>query len=212
MKIALIGASGFIGSGLRTEALSRGHQVTALVSNPAKLEAAPGLTAKAVDVNDTAALAAALAGHDVVISAFSGHAQAEVREAYGRGIRSIIAAAKQAAVPRLLVVGGAGSLEVAPGKQVLDSPDFPAAYRGSAEGARDALNWLRDEPTLDWTMLSPSAVIFPGERTGRFRLDGDQLLVGADGKSQISVADYAIAMLDEAEQGAHRRRRFTVGY
>lgn len=212
MKIALIGASGFIGSGLRTEALSRGHQVTALVSNPAKLEPAPGLTAKAVDVNDTAALAASLAGHDVVISAFSGHAQAEVREAYGRGIRSIIAAAKQAAVPRLLVVGGAGSLEVAPGKQVIDSPEFPADWKGSAEGARDALHWLRDEPALDWTMLCPSAMISPGERTGRFRLGGDQLLVGANGKSEISVADYAVAMLDEAEQGAHHRRRFTVGY
>lgn len=212
MKIALIGASGFIGSGLRAEALSRGHQVTALVSNPAKLEAAPGLTAKAVDVIDTAALADAMAGHDVVISAFSGHAQADVREAYGRGIRSIIAAAKQAAVPRLLVVGGAGSLEVAPGKQVVDSPDFPAEWKGSAEGARDALNWLRDEPTLDWTMLSPSAMIFPGERTAKFRLGGNQLLVGANGKSEISVADYAVAMLDEAEQGAHRRQRFTVGY
>lgn len=212
MKIALIGASGFIGSGLREEALARGHQVTALVSNPAKLPAAPGLTAQAVDVNDTAALAALLAGHDLVISAFSGHAQTDVREAYGRGVRSVIAAAKQAAVPRLLVVGGAGSLEVAPGVQVLDTPDFPAAYRGTAEGARDALLWLRSEPTLDWTMLSPSAVIFPGERTGQFRLGGDQLLIGADGQSRISVADFAIAMLDEAERGLHRRQRFTVGY
>ena len=212
MKIALIGASGFIGSALRAEALQRGHQVTALVSNPARLEPAGGLTVQAVDVNQTSALAALLAGHDVVISAFSGHAQSEVREAYGRGIRSIIAAAKQAGVPRLLVVGGAGSLEVAPGKQVVDSPDFPAQWKGSAEGARDALNWLREEPELDWTMLSPSALIFPGERTGQFRLGGDQLLVGADGQSRISVADYAVAMLDEAEKGAHRRRRFTVGY
>ena len=212
MKIALIGASGFIGSGLREEALSRGHQVTALVSNPAKLAPAPNLSAKAVDVNDTAALATALAGHDVVISAFSGHAQSDVREAYGRGVRSIIAAAKQAAVPRLLVVGGAGSLEVAPGKQLVDSPEFPAQYKGTAEGARDALNWLRDEPTLDWTMLSPSMMIQPGPRTGQFRLGGNQLLFSAEGKSEISVADYAVAMLDEAERGAHRRQRFTVGY
>jgi uncharacterized protein len=212
MKIALIGASGFIGSALRHEALARGHQVTALVSNPGKLEAAPGLTVQAVDVNVTAALARPLAGHDIVISAFSGHAQADVREAYGRGIRSIIAAAKQSAVPRLLVVGGAGSLEAAPGKQLLDSPDFPAAYRASAEGARDALNWLRAEPTLDWTMLSPSAVIFAGERTGSFRLGGDQLLMGADGQSRISLGDYAMAMLDEAERPAHRHQRFTVGY
>jgi putative NADH-flavin reductase len=211
MKIALIGASGFIGSGLREEALARGHQVTALVSNPAKLAAAPGLAAQAFDVNDSAALAAALAGHDLVISAFSGHAQADVREAYGRGIRSIIAAAKQAGL-RLLVVGGAGSLEVAPGKQLVDSPEFPAMWKGSAEGARDALNWLRAETTLDWTLLSPSAKIFPGERTGRARLGGDQLLVGPNGQSEVSLGDYAAAMLDEAEKPAHRRQRFTVGY
>jgi putative NADH-flavin reductase len=211
MKIALIGASGFIGSGLREEALSRGHQVTALVSNPAKLPAAANLTARAVDVNDTAVLAAALAGHDLVISAFSGHAAQDVREVYGRGIRSIIAAAKQAGL-RLLVVGGAGSLEIAPGKQLLDTPEFPAQYKGTAEGARDALHWLRDEPTLDWTMLSPSMMIQPGPRTGQFRLGGNQLLLSAEGKSEISVADYAVAMLDEAERGAHRRQRFTVGY
>lgn len=211
MKIALIGASGFIGTGLREEALARGHQVTALVSNTGRLPAAPRLTVQAVDVNDTTALTAALAGHDLVISAFSGHAQADVRGAYGRGIRSVIAAAKAAGL-RLLVVGGAGSLETAPGQQLLDSPGFPPEYRGSAEGARDALNWLRDEPTLDWTMLSPSMVIFPGPRTGQFRLGGDQLLFGTDGKSQVSVADFAIAMLDEAERPAHRRQRFTVGY
>jgi putative NADH-flavin reductase len=211
MKIALIGASGFIGSALREEALARGHQVTAIVSNPGKLTPAPGLAVQAVDVNDTAALTAALAGHDLAISAFSGHAQADVRSAYGRGIRSVIAAAKAAAI-RLLVVGGAGSLEVAPGQQLLDGPGFPAEYRGTAEGARDALHWLRDEPALDWAMLSPSMVIFPGPRTGQFRLGGDQLLFDAEGKSQVSVADYAIAMLDEAEKPAHRRQRFTVGY
>jgi putative NADH-flavin reductase len=211
MKIALIGASGFIGTALREEALARGHQVTAIVSNPGKIAPAAGLVVHAVDVNDTAALSAALAGHELVISAFSGHAQADVRGAYGRGIRSIIAAAKAAAL-RLLVVGGAGSLEVAPGQQLLDSPAFPPEYRGTAEGARDALHWLRDEPTLDWTMLSPPMAIFPGPRTGQFRLGGDQLLVDAEGKSQVSVDDYAIAMLDEAEKPAHRRQRFTVAY
>lgn len=212
MKIALIGASGFIGSALREEALRRGHQVTALVSHPSKLVASTNLTVRAVDVNDTAALAIALAGHDLVISAFSGHAQADVREAYGRGIRSIIAAAKRAAAPRLLVVGGAGGLEVAPGRQLVDTPEFPAQWKGTAEGARDALKLLREERDLDWTMLSPSAMVFPGERTGKFRLGRDQLLVGANGKSEISLGDYAVAMLDEAEQAAHRCQRFTVGY
>lgn len=212
MNIALIGASGFIGSALRDEALSRGHQVTALVSNPARLAARPGLAVESVDVNDTAALARLLSGRDAAISAFSGHAQADVRGYYVAGMRSIVAAAKQAALPRLLVVGGAASLEVAPGRLLLDTPEFPAQWHGTAAGARDALLLLRDEPALDWTMLSPSAQLEPGPRTGRFRLGGDQLLVDAGGRSHVSVADYAVAMIDELEKPAHPRRRFTVGY
>lgn len=212
MNIALIGASGFIGSALLDEALQRGHQVTALVTHPEKLAPRAGLRVERVDVNDTAALADRLRGHQAALSAFSGHAQADVRSYYVAGMRSIVAAAKQAALPRLLVVGGAASLEIAPGKILLDSPDFPAQWQGTAAGARDALNLLRDEPVLDWTMLSPSAHIEPGPRTGRFRLGGDQLLVGADGQSRISVADYAVAMLDELERPAHSRRRFTAGY
>lgn len=212
MNIALIGASGFIGSALLKEALSRGHQVTALVTRPEKLAAASNLKAVKMDVNATGALAGQLKGHDVVLSAFSGHAQANVLDYYLAGIRSIIAAAKKAEVPRLLVVGGAGSLEVAPGVQLLDTPAFPAAYQGTAEGARQALNMLREDKSLNWTMLSPSAVIAPGERTGKFRLGGDQLLADAEGNSKISVEDYAVAMVDEMEKPAHERRRFTVGY
>lgn len=211
MNIVLIGASGFIGSALRKEALARGHRVHALVSNPARLEPAAGLSVTQVDVLDTDALARALGKPDAVLAAFSGHAQDDVRGYYMRGFTSILAAAKRTGL-RLLVVGGAGSLEVAPGRQVLDSPEFPAAYRGSAEGARDALNLLRAERTLDWTMLSPSAVIAPGERTGRFRLGVDQLLVGTNGKSEISVQDYAVAMIDELERPQNKGRRFTVGY
>lgn len=212
MNIVLIGASGFIGSALRKELLLRGHHVAALVSNPARLEPAPGLTVTRADVLDETALGAQFAGRDAVISAFSGHAQQDVRGYYMLGIRRIVAAIKRAPRLRLLLVGGAGSLEVAPGKQVVDDPGFPAAWKGSAEGARDALNLLRTEPDLDWTMLSPSAVIGPGARTGKFRLGGDQLLVGADGKSEISVEDYAVAMVDELEKPQHRRKRFTVGY
>jgi hypothetical protein len=212
MNIALIGASGFIGSALRKEALARGHHVTALVSNPQKLEAAPNLRAVKADVNDTDALAAQLRGHEAVLSAFSGHAQADTLGYYLRGIRSIISATAQAGVARLLVVGGAGSLEVAPGVQLLDTPQFPEAYKPTAEGARQALQLLRAETKLDWTMLSPSAVIAPGERTGVFRLGTDQLLSNAQGESRISVEDYAKAMIDELEKPAHSRRRFTVGY
>ncbi|HSV35836.1 MAG TPA: NAD(P)-dependent oxidoreductase [Ramlibacter sp.] len=212
MKIALIGASGFIGSALLKEALARGHQVTALVTQPAKLTAAPGLTPAKADVHATDALTAQLKGHDLVLSAFSGHAQADTQDYYLRGIRSILAATRRAGVARLLVVGGAGSLEVAPGLQLLDTPQFPAAYKGTAEGARQALHLLRDEAGLDWTMLSPSAVIAPGERTGRFRLGRDTLLSNEQGESRISVEDFAVAFLDEVEKPAHSRQRFTVGY
>jgi hypothetical protein len=212
MNIALIGASGFIGSALREELLSRGHRVTALVGRPEKLAPHARLTAAAVDVNDTAALAQKLRGHDAVISAFSGHAQGDVLGYYVKGMRSIIAAAREAHAPRLLVVGGAGSLQVAPGVQLIDTPQFPAAYKASAEGARQALQMLRDERELDWTMLSPSAIIAPGERTLKFRLGGDQLLADAKGESRISVQDYAAAFVDELEKPAHARRRFTVGY
>lgn len=212
MNLVLIGASGFIGSALLKEALSRGHHVTALVTRPEKLAAHQRLNAQASDVMDLQKLSAQVAGADAVISAFSGHAQADVLDYFVRGVRNVITAVKEARVPRLLVVGGAGSLEVAPGVQLIDTPNFPAQYKATAEGARSALNMLRAEPSLNWTMLSPSAVIAPGARTGSYRLGGDQLLSAADGSSMISVDDYAKAMIDELETPAHARQRFTVGY
>lgn len=212
MKIALIGATGFIGSAILKEALARAHEVTALAGHPEKLAAAPRLTALGADVLDGAKLAGQLQGHDAVISAFSGHAQSNVYEYYMQGIRAIIEATGRAGVARLLVVGGAGSLEAAPGKLVIDAPDFPAQWKGTAQGALDALNLLKQDATLNWTMLSPSAMIAPGQRTGKFRLGTDQLLVNAQGESTISVEDYAVAMIDELEAPAHVRQRFTVGY
>lgn len=212
MHIALIGAGGFIGSALLREALSRGHQVTALLTRPEKLAAAPQLKALKADVNDGKSLAAQLRGHDAVLTAFSGHAQADTEAYYLKGIQSIVQATREAGVKRLLVVGGAGSLEVAPGVQLLDTPQFPDMYKPTAEGARKALQALKGETSLDWTMLSPSAVIAPGERTGKFRLGTDQLLADAQGNSRISVEDYAAAFIDELEKPAHSRRRFTVGY
>jgi uncharacterized protein len=212
MTIALIGASGYVGSAILREALWRGHHVSAVVRNTATLSPQAGLTAIIADVFDTADLASVLRGHSAVISAFSGHSQAQVREHYVRGLRSIIAATKQASVPRLLVVGGAGSLDVAPGVQLVDTPSFPPQWKQTAEGARDALSLLREEPELDWTMLSPSALLERGLRTGRFRLGADQLLVDAAGESYISLEDYAVAMIDELERPTHSRQRFTVGY
>ena len=212
MNIALVGASGFLGKAILEEALSRGHRVTALVRDPSKLKASNTLEVKQADALDTDALSLLLSKHDAVISAFSGHAQPDVLEYYLRGIRSIIRATKLAGVARLLVVGGAGSLEVAPGVQLIDTPQFPAAYRATAEGARQALNILRDEATLNWTLLSPSALIEPGPHTGKFRIGSDQLLVDANGASRITTGDYAAAMIDELESPQHARSRFTVGY
>jgi putative NADH-flavin reductase len=212
MKIAIVGATGFVGSALLKEALSRGHEVTALVSNPGKVPAAERVHARQADVLAQESLADNLRGHDAAISAFSGHAQTDVLGYYVAGIESIIGAAKQAALPRLLVVGGAGGLEVAPGVQLIDTPQFPAEWKGTAEGARQALTLLRKEQELNWTFLAPSAHLEPGERTGKFRLGKDALLVDEAGKSHISLQDYALAMIDELEKPAHPRSRFTVGY
>jgi hypothetical protein len=203
MKVALIGATGFIGQHLLTEALARNHQVTALVRNPAKLPAAAGLTSKAMDIHNAAQVTAALAGQDAAI--ISVHHD-------GLDLQALIDAVKASGVPRLLVVGGAGSLEVAPGVQLVDTPEFPAEWKAVALAAREFLNLLRAEKTLDWTYLSPSAFIEPGERTGKFRLGTEQLLVNEQGESRISNQDFAVALIDELENPAHSQQRFTVGY
>ncbi|RCS31726.1 NAD(P)-dependent oxidoreductase [Rhodanobacter denitrificans] len=203
MNIALIGVSGRVGSRLLAELLRRGHQVTGIARDTGKLASQPHLVLKNGDANQPAQLAPLLAGHDAVLSALK-FATTDAA--------SLIAAVKHAGVGRLLVVGGAGSLEVAPGHALLDTPDFPAAYRPEAEAGRRFLDTLRSERELDWTFLSPSAEFVPGERTDKFRLGGDQLLTAASGKSWISMEDYAIAFVDELETPKHPRQRFTVGY
>ncbi|KAI3589665.1 Rrf2-linked NADH-flavin reductase [Cupriavidus sp. U2] len=203
MKIAIIGATGNVGSRLTDEALRRGHTVTAVARQASKLPAREGVTARDVDVAETSDLAHALRGSDVVISTV---------RFLQTSAAQIVAAVKAAGVERLLVVGGAGSLFVAPGVQLVDTPNFPDAYKAEALAGRDFLNALRGETALAWTFLSPSALFTPGERTGKFRLGNDDLLTAADGKSWISMEDYAIAMLDEIEQPKHVRERFTVGY
>jgi uncharacterized protein len=202
MKIALIGATGRSGSRILKEALDRGHQVTAIARHTETLLAHPRLLVRAADVRDKDAIAKLLVGHDAVISAV---------RFVDAGADVIVAAVKEAGVKRLLVVGGAGSLEMAPGKQVVDSPEFPAAHKPESLAGRAFLNALRSESALDWTFLSPAAAFAPGERTGKYRLGTDSLVVGADGQSRISMEDYAIAMIDELEQPRHSRRRFTVG-
>ncbi len=207
MKIALIGATGFIGSGILTESLNRGHEVTAISTNPAKLPAHAQLTPVQGDVTNTEALASLVQDHDLVISAFN-----PGKDESGKGSQSIIDAVKRSNVERLLVVGGAGTLEVAPGKRVLDTPDFPSEWKGGALRTAAFLEQLLAEAEVNWVFLSPAAIIAPGERTGIYRIGGDQLMTGVDGQSRISVEDYAHAMLDEAEKPQHSRARFSVAY
>ncbi|MDD1961549.1 NAD(P)-dependent oxidoreductase [Pseudomonas sp. 39004] len=202
-KIAIIGATGRAGSQLLEEALRRGHSVVAIARDPSRLQGRDGVTVKALDVKDSAALQAAVAGVDAVLSA----AHFATIDAH-----SIIESVKRAGVRRLLVVGGAGSLLLPSGHRVIDSPDFPEAYKAEASAGVRFLEVLRQEQNLDWTFLSPSAEFVEGERSGHYTLGKDHLLIGAAGKSWITFADYAIAMLDELEKPAHSRARFTVGY
>ncbi|RCS24423.1 NAD(P)-dependent oxidoreductase [Phyllobacterium salinisoli] len=212
-KIALIGATGFVGSQILKEAASRGYSVTAIVRHPEKVEKLDNVTALKTDILDTGALADALAGHDIVISAYNpGWGNPEIRAIHIKGSQSINEAAKKAGVKRLIVIGGAGSLESASGVQFVDTPEFPAEWKEGALGARQALNELRTENGLDWTFVSPPFHLEPGKRTGKYRLGADQPVFDGEGDSRISTADLAVAILDEAEQGKHIRKRFTAAY
>jgi putative NADH-flavin reductase len=215
MKIALIGATGFVGTPLVAELLRRGHQVTALARNPAKLAPQANLSARALDVNDADAVAAAVKDHDAVISAFNpGWDVPELYAQFKKGHDAIVAGVERSGVERLLVVGGAGSLFVAPGVQLVDTPEFashvPPNIVPGAKAARDALTALRTNAKLAWTFLSPPAMLAPGERTGRYRVGGEQLLMAGEAPAGISVADLAVAIADEIETPKHVRTRFTV--
>jgi putative NADH-flavin reductase len=202
MKIALIGATGNAGTPILNELVRRGHEVTAIVRNPEKIAVQPKVTAQKGDVLDQAGLATLLKGHDAVIS--SVHFSAS-------DPKKLIEAVRASGVKRYLVVGGAGSLEVAPGKKLIDTPEFPPQYKAEAAAGGVFLDLLKQEKELDWTFLSPSALFIAGPRTGKFRLGTDQLLANDKGSS-ISFEDYAIALADEVEKPAHSRKRFTVGY
>ncbi|RVD56849.1 NAD(P)-dependent oxidoreductase [Mesorhizobium sp. M2D.F.Ca.ET.185.01.1.1] len=202
MKIALIGASGQVGSRLLKELSDGGHAITAIARNPEKIAKLPGVTAVKGDAFHKDALAALIKGHDAVIS--SVHFTASDPD-------TLIAAVRASGVKRYLIVGGAGSLEVAPGKRLVDTPEFPAIYKAEALKGGDLLDKLRTVSDLDWTFLSPSALFVAGERTGKFRLGKDTLLTNDKGSS-ISFEDYAIAMANEIENPRHIRQRFTVGY
>ncbi len=202
MKIAVLGASGRAGSEITKEAAARGHEVLAIARNPEKIAAAPGVTAQAGDASDPAALSALISGSDAVISALHFDVPAE----------TVLSAIRTASVPRLLVTGGAASLEVAPGKRLIDSPDFPEEWKPFAMGGITFLDALKQVDDVDWTFFSPAALIFEGPRTGTYRPGTDQLVTDDAGESRISFADYAIAMIDELEAPKHSRARFTAAY
>ena len=216
MKIALIGATGFVGAPVLSELLSRGHRVTVLARNPSKLAAQselnPGLTVVAADVLDATQVAKAVAGHDAVISAYNpGWSEPKIHDLFLQGSQAILDGVKQSGVKRVLVVGGAGSLYVAPGLQLVDTPPFPAEYKQGALAARELLNRIKLENTLEWSFLSPPIGLAPGERTGQYRVGADDLLPGQGAPpAGISVADLAVAIVDEMEKAQHVRRRFTV--
>lgn len=208
LKIALFGATGTIGSRIAAEAARRGHQVTALSRNPAAGTA--NVTSRAADLADPASVAAALAGHDVAASAY-GPKQEDTAKVVSV-TKALVEGARQAGVKRLIVVGGAGSLEIAPGKQLVDAEGFPEAYKPVALAHRDALAYLKTATDLDWTFFAPAALIAPGERTGTFRTGTDTLIADAEGNSKISAEDYAIAFVDAIEQNQFVRRIATAAY
>ena len=212
MLVAIIGASGFIGSAIRDEALARGHQVTAIVRNPEKIEVQNPLL-KVVKGNVlTDNVDQLVQGHEAVISSYNPgrnnpNSYKDTIEAY----QAIIEGVKKSGA-RLLVVGGASSLEVSPGVQLIDTMNVPEMVKNGILGIREVLYILQKEKDLDWTFFSPAAQIEPGERTGQFQLGKDQLLKDKNGDSKISIQDYAVAMIDELENPKHSRERFTIAY
>jgi len=215
MNLAVIGATGYVGDAVVRELAARGHNITAFARNPAKVLAAANVRAVAADVT-AADFAAQLAGFDAVVSAFNpGWTNPHIGRDFRAGYAAILAAAKAAQVPYLLAVGGAGSLYVAPGVQLIDTPAFPQEIYDGANAARELLRDLQARDDLNWSFISPPARLgaeagFSEERTGKYRLGQDDLLLDGDAPAGISVADLAIAIADDVEQKAHLRQRFTV--
>ena len=214
-EVLLIGATGFVGSAILNELLNRGHKVTAVVRDPAKLEGKAGVTAVKEDVANVDAIAALAKGKDAVISAYNpGWTNPDIATLITENYPRILNAAKQSGVGRLLIVGGAGTLFCAPGLRVVDSGAIPEEIMGGVRPLGDFyLNTLMNENDIDWVFFSPAGAFDEnGQRTGEFRLGKDDLVVDAEGNSHISVQDYAVAMVDELEQENHHKERFTIGY
>lgn len=216
MKVALIGATGFVGSHLLQELVNRGFEVTAVARSVDKIPVKDGKPkAVAADVTDVKALASALKGNDVVLSAFNpGWSNPNIYNDFMKGSEAIQQAVKEAGVKRYVMIGGAGSLYI-DGQQIVDSADFPESIKPGATAARDYLDVLKKEKDLDWTMFSPAINMHPGiktGRTGKYRLGTDEPVFDKDGESVLSVEDLAVAVVDEIENHKFSRQRFTAGY
>jgi len=211
MKIALYGATGNIGRRILKEALSRGHQVTAIVRDLKKIETVhANLNIEQGDILNIKSVASKIKTHDIVISAYGiGTGDPSLT---GKVYKRLNNGMKKAGVKRIILVGGAGSLYIAPGLQLVDTPEFPEAWKAAALAHREVLNFYREEKELEWAYASPAALIEPGKRTGKFRWGENQLVADADGNSKISIEDFAVAIIDEAEQRRYIRKRFTVAY
>ncbi len=211
MKIAILGATGSVGQRIVNEAVARDHSVTAIARDPSRLMGRERVSTAALDVLDSQALENAIRNHAAVISAI-GPAHGAPTSIIVDATRAIAGACMKADVRRVIIVNGAGSLEVEPGVQLLSTPDFPAAWRDVALAHREALEVWRKVKELDWTLASPGALLEPGERRGRYRIGHNELLKDERGQSRISSEDFAMAIIDELERGAHLRERVTFAY
>lgn len=216
MKVALIGASGFVGSAILNELLERGHQVTAIVRNPEKIKQTENVSVIRANVLNQSEVEDAVKGHEAVISAYNaGWTNPNLYNEFLRGAQAIQAGVKKSGVKRFIVVGGAGSLFMADGVQLLETPQFPEEFRAGASAARDYLNILKNEKELGWTFLSPAIEMHHGTsgiRKGAYRTGLDNPVFDANNRSIISVEDVAVAIVDELENSKHIRQRFTVAY
>jgi hypothetical protein len=213
--IVLIGASGFVGSAILNEALERGHRVTAVVRHPEKIATKhKNLVVKQGDVSERGTLSDVCKGADAVISAYNpGWGNPAIAAETTRVYKTILTGVRQSGVKRFLVVGGAGSLFISPGKRLMDAGLLPESYLPAIRALADIyLKDLESEKAIDWVFFSPAGDLHPGTRTGKFRLGKDDMIVNENGENKISVQDYAVAMVDELENPAHHQERFTIGY
>ena len=215
MKIAIIGATGFVGSAILNELVSRNHEVTAIARNP-KNDKKANIKWEKADINNVEELSKIIAGNDVIINAFSaGWTNPNLYTDFLEGSKAIQKAVKKSGVKRFITIGGAGSLFVAPNLQAVDTPDFPKEYHAGASAARDYLNIIKDEKDLDWAFFSPAFEMHQGittGRTGKYRLGLDNPVFDENQRSILSVEDLAIVIADETENPKHHQVRFTAAY